>query len=71
MTHIGVGSWRRFRNRGCRGVLEKNLKQHRMKCTTDGLTPREDELELDELHVREIRVDWLVEDSHPHVLHLG
>lgn len=42
-----------------------------MKRTTDGLTPRENELEFDELHVREICVDWLVEDSHPHVLHLG
>ena len=71
MAHIGVDSWRRFRNRDCRGVLEKNFKQRRMGCTADRLTPREDELEFDELHVREIGVDWLVKDSHPHVLHLG
>jgi len=71
MTHIEVGSWQRFRNRGCRGVLEKNLKQRCMECAADGLTPREDELEFDELHVCEIGVDWLVEDSHSHVLHLG
>ena len=42
-----------------------------MKFTTDGLTPREDELEFDQLHVREIGIDWFVEDSHPHMLHLG
>ena len=42
-----------------------------MKCTADELTPREDELEFDQLHVREIGINWLVEDSHPHVLHLG
>ena len=35
------------------------------------LTPREDELELDQLHVRKICINLLVEDSHPHVLHLS
>ena len=66
-----VGNWRRCHSHGCRGVLAKNLKRCHLKCTTDGLTSREDKLELDQFHVREIGVDWLVEDPHPYVLHLG
>lgn len=37
----------------------------------DRPTSREYEFELDQFHVREIGIDWLVEDPHPHMLHLG
>jgi len=69
-VRIGVGSWRRCRNHDYRGVLAKDLSRHSLKCR-GCLTPCEDELEFDQLHVCEIGIGRLVEDSHPHVLHLS
>ena len=53
----GVGSWRRSRSRGYHDALAKNINWDHLGHTTDGLTPRENELEFDQFHVREIRVD--------------
>ena len=71
VVHTGVGSRRRCRSHGCRGALTSYSNQRRLIRAVGKLTSREDELELDQFHVREISVGWLVEDSHPHVLHLG
>lgn len=70
-VRIEVGSRRRCCSHDCRGALAGNLSRQRPKYTEDRLTSCEDELELYQLHVCEIGIGRLVEDSHPHMLHLS